>query len=405
MQRDIMLATRIAALNAACEGLLDWYRNKELIQALLYKLTTMPLDTPEMIKEAEGDIVALKCLLVFMHDLDIEYDSNDQGAWTEKLRKSVYLRSEFGEILKEMFADEPDDRRREKLSWVEGSVGIVESVTPYEDGGASISCKGFGFGIRGSDYGYPVEVGDRVLVWGETGRPIRGVDVSKPWSGDPDSGLPSVPDWHEVFFKTEAEMEAEHRKMASDMQAQRLKEFEENKEKLDAQYESLPSCFQRRVDRFRRNNPDFRWEFEPYELFCCTEAVKMADNATNAVGEGTDTAEVDDFWADEAKWLKAYPKMSKDDIPEDSSVRWLFWASALNSAAYDYDYQRHERVLGISEGHSGNTFGCALRLASWWLQGNEEAIEKSHGALAPLVGSKAYGCVPRDSEEGEPVDA
>lgn len=49
----------------------------------------------------------------------------------------------------------------------------------------------------------------------------------------------------------------------------------------------------------------------------------------------------------------------------------------------------------ISEGHSGNTFGMACRLAYLYLTEPENVI-KLHGALAPLVGSKEYGCVPRD---------
>ncbi|MBB76586.1 MAG: hypothetical protein CMJ75_18935, partial [Planctomycetaceae bacterium] len=44
------------------------------------------------------------------------------------------------------------------------------------------------------------------------------------------------------------------------------------KERLDADYESLPPLFQRRIDRFRTNNPDFRWKWETYEM----AAVKLA---------------------------------------------------------------------------------------------------------------------------------
>lgn len=46
---------------------------------------------------------------------------------------------------------------------------------------------------------------------------------------------------------------------------------------MDVDYENLPDAFKKRIDRFRANNPDFRFEFESYELFCCMEAVKIAE--------------------------------------------------------------------------------------------------------------------------------
>lgn len=43
------------------------------------------------------------------------------------------------------------------------------------------------------------------------------------------------------------------------------------------------------------------------------------------------------------------------------------------------------------DGHSGNTFGCAARLAYHYLT-EQENIVREHGALVPLVGCEKYGC-------------
>ena len=124
--------------------------------------------------------------------------------------------------------------------------------------------------------------------------------------------------------------------------------FEESRESMDAQYEALPRIFRERLDKFRRNNPDFRWKYEPYELFVCEEAVRIAEELETP---------------DE---VVAFGKMT---------------------------YEEQKARVTLSDGHSGNTFGMVMRLAYLFLS-DEAGVEQMHGALAPLVGSEEYGCVP-----------
>ena len=153
-----------------------------------------------------------------------------------------------------------------------------------------------------------------------------------------------------VFYRTEEEDRA---KAKADIEAGEKKEresFENNREGIDARVAALPQIFQARLEKFRHNNPDFRWKFEGYELFCCEQAVVIA----TACG-------------------------SPSEIQRFSKLDW--------------DEQK-KMVPGLDGGHSGNTFGCACQLAYQYLA-TPENVEKMHGALAPLVGSAEYGCVPK----------
>ena len=61
---------------------------------------------------------------------------------------------------------------------------------------------------------------------------------------------------------------------------------------------------------------------------------------------------------------------------------------------YKRPFEEQVKLAGISDQHSGNTFGMACRLASIYLSLPENVI-RLHGSLAPLVGSGEYGCVPK----------
>ena len=127
---------------------------------------------------------------------------------------------------------------------------------------------------------------------------------------------------------------------------------------MDSDYDGLPIIFRLRIDKFRNANPRFRVDYECYELFCCMEAVNIA------------------------KAVKT--KEALDDFCK---------------LAYE---QQKEIVPDLSDGHSGNTFGMACRLAYWYLN-NPDNILKEHGALTPLVGCDAYGCLhPHDKETSNP---
>jgi len=71
-------------------------------------------------------------------------------------------------------------------------------------------------------------------------------------------------------------------------------------------------------------------------------------------------------------------KASPMDIEEVKS----FWDA-------DWDKQM-KLVPTINDGHSGNTFGCACKLAVLYLE-SPELVARIHGSLSPLVGSEAFG--------------
>lgn len=55
--------------------------------------------------------------------------------------------------------------------------------------------------------------------------------------------------------------------------------------------------------------------------------------------------------------------------------------------------QQKKFVPGLSEDHSGNTFGAACNLAILSLaQNGSELVERQHAALCPLVGCRVAGC-------------
>ena len=125
----------------------------------------------------------------------------------------------------------------------------------------------------------------------------------------------------------------------------------------DAKIAALPVEFQQRIERFRAGNPDFWWDHQPYELFCCEEAMKIAD--------------------------------AMKDRPEDlRGFGQLSWE------------QQKILVPTLSGDHSGNTFGTAVKLAYWYLT-NRVNVVREHGALTPLVGCESYGC----THEEKPVDS
>lgn len=214
---------------------------------------------------------------------------------------------------------------------------IVESVIK-SDGYFDITTKeGTGFSL---DLKYNVEPkeGDSIEMETTNGSTIRGLKLN------------SV----EVFYKTDEDLAREHKEWCENNKKRQLEEFEKEKDSLDAKYNALPKVFQERIDKFRTNNPNFRVEYESYEMFCCEQAVEIA----NAL-------------------------QTKEAIKEFADLDWE---------------QQKEKVPNLDGGHSGNTFGMSCRLAYWYLN-NPEHVAEAHGSLSVLVGSEEYGDVAKDSTE------
>lgn len=204
-------------------------------------------------------------------------------------------------------------------------------------------------------HGIVPKVGDAIRIYGRFGRPVRGIEING----------------QTVFYRTPAEQQAHQAREVERMKQERRDEFEKERDSLDAQYAALPEVFRERIDRFRANNPDFRWEYESYELFCCTEAVKLARHLNKTPGEA-----------------KRYGALAAHETWKADKPRWdREWK----------EQQDIDKAAGLADGHSGNTHGAAVALAYWYLT-QPENVAKMHGALSPLVGSESYGDVPREAE-------
>lgn len=186
--------------------------------------------------------------------------------------------------------------------------------------------------------GIEPRVGSIARYYGEgIGRPVRGVDI----------------DGHEVFYRTEAEEQERHRQWVEDSHRGKREKAEAERERTASRIAALPEALRRRIQKFSDTNPDFWWDFLPYELFCCEEAVKIE-------------------------------RAMRDEVPDGS------FKKALDEF-HDLPYEEQKRFADLDDGHSGNTFGMACRLA-YWLLTDPEMVVREHGALVPLVGCRDYGC-------------
>ena len=209
---------------------------------------------------------------------------------------------------------------------------VITEVTESEDW-YSISQNGMGCGLK-KEYGVKPKVGDKLTVHTKGGSfgTIRGMDLNG----------------SKIFWKTDEDLEAERVEWLRNNEERKQQKYKDNVSEMDKQYNALPKCFQERIDKFRANNDRFRIDYESYELFCCDQAILIAN----------------------ACKTKEEVQVFKDK---------------------DWDKQL-KQVKGLSDGHSGNTFGVACILAYWYLEQPENVV-KMHGALSPLVGSEEYGDV------------
>lgn len=221
--------------------------------------------------------------------------------------------------------------------------GTVEAVEPCA-GGWYITHGGWQFYVK-AEHGIEPRVGDEVRFYGcGIGFPVRGLTING----------------RVVFYRTEADEAERHRREIARREQKQRDEFERvGRAKLDADYAALPAEFKRRLDGLRRRNADFRWRHESYEMFVCREAVLIAQTLRTA-----------------------------------DAVR------GYGEAAYD---EQRRLVPDLSDQHSGNTHGSAVRLAWLWLS-RPDLVEYEHGALCPLVGCRDYGCAALDADRPEGGD-
>lgn len=210
----------------------------------------------------------------------------------------------------------------------------ITEVTKSKDW-FSISMSGTCCGLK-AEYGVKPKIGDELTVHTKGGAfgTIRGMDLNG----------------KRIFWKTDEDLEAERFEWLRKNEEEKQQKFNDNVAEMDERYNSLPNCFQERINKFRYNNDRFRVDYESYELFCCEQAVLIADQCKTA---------------DE---VQLFAKKGWDD--------------------------QLKQVPGLSHDHSGNTFGSACHLAYWYLTQPENVV-KMHGSLSVLVGSEEYGDIAR----------
>lgn len=136
-------------------------------------------------------------------------------------------------------------------------------------------------------------------------------------------------------------------------QRERMRELERDRPERDRRRAALPEVFRERLAEYERRNPMWRAEFEPYELSVCEDAVAVAKHC----GEPS----------------------SPEALRALEAFRALEWQA------------QKAAIPTLFDGHSGNSWGCALHLAARYIQ-SPTYVRGAHGALCPLVGCKEYGC-------------
>lgn len=150
-----------------------------------------------------------------------------------------------------------------------------------------------------------------------------------------------------VFYRSEAEERAMHEREAEERRARQGFDYEQKRGQYEARVAELPNEFQARIRGMRERGHRFRYEYESYELFVCEQAVAFA------------------------LALKS--------------------PDALRAWTERPFVERRSAVPALSDDHSGNTFGAAVRLAHLFLV-SPKLVEREHGAMCPLVRCKAHGC-------------
>jgi hypothetical protein len=219
-----------------------------------------------------------------------------------------------------------DQTKKSKSDWAKDFRNRQESTVE--------SCKSLGdnqwevYSSEGwvihTPYYFDVKAGMNLITWsGPPANYTRGIviDNKVSWYRDPDEAIQDHEDWK------------------VNQKRKRIKEFAENKDKLDARYDALPDVFKKRLDKFRKSDPMFRVDFESYELFCCEEA-----------------------WACAKHYSTLNALQSAIETPEGAN-----WPD-------------------MASGHSGNTHGCSVGLAQLCLSDSPEFVYGSPPGLAPLTG-------------------
>lgn len=227
------------------------------------------------------------------------------------------------------------------MTWLTDDEYEEYAITAVRDQGDSyaIEADGAWLGVEKAKFSKPPEVGQYARYFGRGfGHPVRGLVI----------------DGVEIYYETHDEYYFRRRAERAIRDTEQKAEADRTRAERDARVAALPECFQKRIARFRRNNPNFYCQYESYEMASCVDAVRIAE----ALGT-----------ADKVVAFQKQP----------------------------WDGQRLA-VPGLSNEHSGNTFGMACRLAHHYLT-DERYVFADHAAIAQLCGCEEAGCPPVTDEE------
>jgi hypothetical protein len=201
---------------------------------------------------------------------------------------------------------------------------------------------------REGDGGWSIQESDGWSFWVKAGSPVEpkvGMTARFYGKGIGYAVRGFALDGVNVFYETPDEYRERSAREAVAAEVKRRADYEAEKPKNDARIAALPEMFQRRIAQFREGNPNFGWEYEGYELFCCEQAAAFAEA-----------------------------------LKTDEAI--------VKFAHMDWDEQL-KLVPAMSDGHSGNTYGASVALARLYVRDAGDVL-KMTGCLAPLVGSTAF---------------
>lgn len=221
------------------------------------------------------------------------------------------------------------------MGWPKDSQYQEHVVAKVDADGSFTMDDGWSFGGIPDGCAVRPTVGATVRLYGRgTGYPVRGLAI----------------DGEVAYYRTEAEDRAKHEADQAAREIEKTAAWERaGRAEYEEKFATLPPVFQKRLARFASNRADFAKQFGAYEMASCVDAVKIADA------------------------LKT-PEKVREFVA-------LSWAEQI------------ALVPGLDEGHSGNTFGMACRLARHYLT-EPDLVWRDHAAISALVGCEEAGCPP-----------
>lgn len=173
--------------------------------------------------------------------------------------------------------------------------------------------------------GFEPKAGMNIRIYGRGfGYPVRGVFI----------------DGHQFKYMTIQQADEAHQKWVDNLHKERQEAYEKDKVAIETRFKALPEFFRSRLQGFRDADPKFIWDEEPYEMFCCEQAVVIADAL----------------------------KKSGPEIQSISKEGWgKYYQETITAFMRASSAEQRKLVPGLSDEHSGNTFGGACQLAYRYL--------------------------------------